>query len=225
LKDYHVEFATNQPVDKEYENSLLSQIDKIDVTKINWEQHLKLFSIFKNVAFDTATSYGTYRLNHDPRDNSPDIEIASLSMGGEGVSVAGQWGKQPHTIIHSLTHAYLVAVVCKLKNIKPLESFDVSFEPSVLQNGPIWVISTHAERALQTKDLGADTVPERGYGLYSGDPDSRFDLAALDNRDSHLLSNADSAIKTAYKSAAWIRTVASELLKHDLVKDYCGLDK
>jgi hypothetical protein len=121
-------------------------------------------------------------------------------------------------------HCAINARVAKLKNIDLTATFDVSVDPNVLQNGPIHVLSTHGERALQTNDLGADTIPARGYFAYSGDPDCRWDLAALDPRDAHLLADANNAVLTCHKSADTIRNV-SHILSGLPIANYWGLDQ
>ena len=224
LGDYHIEF-TDKNLDKNYNTSLLYQINKPDVTKINWNNHMDMFSVFKNNPLNAVTGYGTWHLNSSPVDGSSNVEIASLTMGGSDVQVQGPWGNNPHTISHSLVHAYLVASVCKLKNINPLESFATSVEPSILQNGPIYVVSTHGERAIQTNDGGEDSMPSLGYFIFSGDSNCRWDIAALDPTEANKLSNATSAVATCKASASWVRNMASDLLKHNLVNNYYGLDK
>lgn len=224
LNDYHVEF-TDKNLSAEYNKSLLGQIENPDAKKVDWKKHIAMFSVFKNDPLTAVTGYGTWHLNSDPRNGQANIEIASLTMGGSNVQVQGPWGDNPHTISHSLMHAYLVAIVCKLKNINPLDSFSASVEPSVLQNGPIFVVSTHGERAIQTNDDGQDSIPSLGYFAYSGDSNCRWDLAALDPTKASDLSTKDGAVKSCKASAAWIRKVASELLKNNLVVDLCGLDK
>jgi len=224
LGEYHLEFGRKSTIDTDYNKSLLYQITKPDPAKINWAHHLNLFNIYKNFSFSQATNYGTWMLNKDPKNGEPNIEIASLTMGGSDVSIQS-WGENPHLISHSLIHAYLMAIVCKLKNINPLGHFDVSVEPSVLQNGPIYSLSTHAERSWQTQDEGEGKIPDLGYFIFSGDPDSRWDLAALDPTEAHKLSNANSAVKTCRFSANWLRNMTNQILEKNIIKDYLGLDK
>jgi len=109
-----------------------------------------------------------------------------------------------------------------LKKIDTGGSFATDVEPSVLQNGPIFNVSTHAERALQTKNPGVPH-PELGYFIYSGDPDCRWDISVLDPSDVAKLTSATAAATAAKASAAWIRAHAHALVAAGIT-DFWGLD-
>jgi hypothetical protein len=223
LRDYHLEFGAKTAITDAYRKHLLAaKTSEVDFAMLHAQ-----FEIYKNVAFDTATDFGTYHLNHDPRDGSPNIEIGALCMGGEGVSVSGSWGAYPYTIAHAWMHAALIARVGHLKGIDLGGSFGTSVEPGVLQNGPIFNVSTHAERALQTVDRDADGNPYKrpgfGYFIYSGDPDCRYDQAALDFSQAAKLADPESARSSAIAAAAWLRARAHEI-KAAGIKDFWGLD-
>lgn len=221
LREYHIEFALTGLLTASFKGELLRAQHPVQV---DWDALRFLFAIYKNVDLGTPTDYGTWHLNHDPRDGSANIEIGALCMGGENVSVPGPWGNFPYTIAHAWMHAGITARVCALKGIDTQGSFDVSVEPSVLQNGPIYNISTHAERALQTKDPDATLRPGFGYFAYSGDGDCRWDIAALDESDAHLLADPNSAKASAIQSAAWMRRQAHEI-KAAGISDMWGLDQ
>ena len=217
INDYHVEFGAINGISTE----LNKQFGVItDASKIDFVHLKSLFNVWKNTPFDTATDYGTWHLNHDPRDNSPNIEIGALTMGGESVQTTGPWGNFPYTYVHSWMHAALNARVCKLKNIDPLGSFN----SNSLQHGPQYNISTHAERAYQTPNPPIDDVNHRGYAIYSGDSDLRWDIAARDVSDAHKLGNFDSALTELKANANWLRKQTKSIL--DLgITDFWGLDK
>lgn len=194
------------------------------------------FALRKNVALGTATEYGTYRLNHDPRDGSADIEIAACCMGGERVYTTGPWGNYPFTAAHAVYLAQVNARVCKLKGLDPLAHFDAAVAPGVLQNGPVFVVSTHAERAIQTQDFaphgdGAASLSQSqryGYFLGSGDSNLRWDIAVVDQRDARLLAplsgSYDAARRTALETAATMRLMTKAALDGG-IHDLWGLDR
>lgn len=210
LKDYHIEFALTAPSDEKL-------IYPADMDKLR-----KRFTIWKNVEFGTKTSYGTWHLNSDPRDGSPNIEVAAMCMGGSDVKINGPWGQWPYTWQHAWMHAAIIARVCVLKNIDVFGSFEINVEPSVLQNGPICNVSSHGERAYQTVD-DEDTVPKDGYFAYSGDGECRYDCAALDESLAKKLGDEDDAINEMHFSANWIRSQA-HAFKEEGIKDFWGLD-
>jgi hypothetical protein len=221
-RDYHVEFALTG-------NLQAAQLEDLDLDMykhnrdIDWELLKAQFTIYKNNDLSEVTSYGTWHLNSDPRDGSSNIEVAALTMDG-AVSTIGSWGPHPYTFAHAWMHAAIIARICAIKGIDALGSFDPSVESSVLQNGPIFVVSTHAERALQTNDDGQDTVVSRGYGMFSGDSQERWDIAALDPSRRSNLVNPAMALASVQISAAWIRTQA-HYIKSAGVSDLWGLDK
>lgn len=223
LRDYHIEFGlVDSPSNLGAINAMCkaAQIP----SDIDWVKLKGVFNVWKNVALVTPTSYGTYKLNHDPRDGSSNIETAAMCLGGEGVSIAGPWGHWPYTYAHSWMHAGCVARVCQIENIDTGGSFDVSVDTSRLQNGPIYVVSTHAERAWQTVDTGQDIYPDRGYFAYSGDPDSRWDCIARDVELASVASNFGGALKSARDTATWIRHQA-HLIRQGGISDFWGLDQ
>src|SRR5882724_12006378 len=179
--DYHDEFALHGGIQKEIMDECLDVIHGKSTLTPKLVNFVKpSFLNWKQFPFTLATNYGTYHLNHDPRDGSPNVEIGALCMGGEGVNVPGPWGKWPYTAAHAVMQAAIIARICHLKDINPRESFDQKIAPAQLQNGPIFTVSTHAERAIQTPDQPYATArPSFGYFIYSGDGDSRWDLAAL----------------------------------------------
>jgi len=219
LRDYHVEFAQWTPLTDEANHLLRAATSP---SQVDFDELRKYFTIYKNVDFGTPTSYGTYDINRDPRDGTSDIEIAMLGMDGD-VAINGPWGDHPYTKAHAWMHCAIIARVAQIKNIDTNGSFDVDVEPSVLQNGPIHNISTHGERAYQTNDNGEDKIPKLGYFAYSGDSQCRWDLAALDPSDAHLLGSEESALPTMLASAAWIRQQA-HAIKAAGISDLWGLD-
>lgn len=227
LGDYHVEFALKMPFAVAYISECYALLKNPSTAKLkafNLDMHAEHFNIWKNDALTKVTDYGTFHMNHDPRDRSANIEIAAMCMDGSDVQVEGPWGPHPYTAAHALMHAALNARVAKLKGLDPQASFSTSVEPNVLQNGPIYVLSTHGERALQTKDGTDATVPSRGYFAYSGDGNCRWDLAALDVRDAHLLAEANSAVETCRRSAMTMRIVTHLFLELPM-NNMFGLDK
>lgn len=211
LGDYHVEFFLKGGAVGADHVSLDAQPD--------FDALLSMFAIQKNDDLSTATDYGTWHLNHDPRDGSPNIEIGALCMAN---ATTQAWGSYPFTPAHAWMMAALIARVAALKSIDVGGSFDVSVEPSVLQNGPIYNVSTHAERAIQTQNPGVPN-PALGYFIYSGDPDCRWDLAVLDQAAVSQLTTAARAESAAIVSAAWIREKA-HAIKAAGIKDFWGLN-
>lgn len=226
LKDYHVEFAltgTVSSITQKQCYALVSKVDAVALKAFNVDTLKKAFTIYKNFPFTQPTTYGTYLINNDPRDNSSNIEIAMLGMDGANVQVQGPWGSHPYTAAHAIMHAAINARVCKLKGINPIDSFPTSIEPSILQNGPIYVLSTHGERALQTNDQGDDTIPERGYFAYSGDSNCRWDIAALDELDAHHLADGHQAVLWCKQSAGILRQLTNIFFSAPIA-DYWGLN-
>lgn len=217
LRDYHIEFGLNGVLTASQRGDLLRALHP---GQVDWKALRFLFGLYKNVDLSTATDYGTWHMNHDPRDGSANVEIGALCMGGEDVHVAGPWGAHPYTIAHAWMHAGILARVCALKDIDVGGSFDA---PPGFQNGPLFNVSTHAERALQTVDGDAVLRPAFGYFAYSGDGDCRWDIAALDESDAHLLAAPQSARASAIASANWIRRQAHEI-KAAGILDFWGLE-
>jgi hypothetical protein len=216
IGDYHAQYAQIEPVD-------LNLNRNTNVSDVDWEKLKAGFSVYKVMMFDVIPTYATYLINHDPRDQSADIAIASLSMYGATIT---DFGKYPFTYNHAFMMAGCMARVAYLKNIDTEASFDVSVEPDILQNGPIYNLSTHAERALQTTDQGQDSIPELGYFLYSGDGDCRWDIAVLDPSEIPNLQTQAKAVQSAKNSAAWLRMKAHKIkLSLNSNSDMWGLDK
>lgn len=204
---YHLEFMQRQtPLQA---NLLQACRDAQAPSDVPWVRMYGAFAVYKNVNFDTAMDYGCFGWNHDFRDNSPNIEVAAMCMGGPhtGTRNFGEW---PYTKAHAWMHAYLIAMVCRLKGIDPLESFK---PVQGFMNGPLYSVSTHGERAYQTQNKPIDRH-NRGYGLYGDDPDCRWDLAILDPHDIDKLGSYNSARKAVTDSANWLRSMASKI-KHD----------
>lgn len=217
LRDYHIEYALTVLLTDSMHTTLLNARYPSD---IEWNKLRSMFAIYKNVDLGTPTDYGTWRMNHDTRDGSANVEIGALCMGGEGVRIDGSWGAYPFTIAHAWMAAGITARVCALKGVDT----QGSFANSNFQNGPLYNISTHAERALQTPDPDASLRPGFGYFAYSGDGDCRWDLAALDYSRSKDLSTPESARASALASAQWIRTQA-HAIKAAGITDFWNLDK
>jgi hypothetical protein len=220
-RDYHIEFALTGTLSAAQITALGSYAHP---AQVDWEMLKEQFTIYKNNDLSEVTSYGTWHMNSDPRDGSSNIEVAALTLDGSDVSTTGSWGPHPYTFAHAWMHAAIIARVCAIKNMDALAQFDPSVEASVLQNGPIYVVSTHGERALQTNDDGQDTVASRGYGMFSGDSQERWDIAALDPSQNSKLANPTTAIASVYDSAKWIRWQA-HLIKTAGVPDLWDLDK
>jgi hypothetical protein len=166
-------------------------------------------------------------MNHDPTGdgNGPDIEVGALCMGGEHVETTGPWGNFPYTPAHFIMHAALLARVCKLMGFSPDDYFGADVDPHRLQNGPIFRVSTHGERAYQTIDVPTPPNPSFGYFLFSGDCDLRWDIAVFEESKAGELSSATSAVKACVETAAMLRTLtlsAMDLI--DQTGGYWGLD-
>jgi|GEM_PF-5880977 len=216
LRDYHIEFALTGLLTPSQRGDLLRAAS---AGQVDWKALRFIFGVYKNVDLDTPTDYGTWHMNHDPRDGSANVEIGALCMGGEDVRIDGSWGAYPFTIAHAWMMAGIVARVCALKHI------DVggAFTANGFQNQPLYNVSTHGERALQTPDPDAVLRPGFGYFAYSGDGDCRWDLAVLDYVDAHLLATPNSARASAIASARWIRERAHEI-KAAGISDFWGLE-
>lgn len=219
IRDYHVEYALTGEISASLHAALLAASGPADVS---WGALRAAFQVWKNVDLATPTDYGTWHLNHDPRDQSANVEIGALCMGGEGVGMTS-WGAWPFTIAHAWMAVGIGARICKIKNIDPLGSFDAASHG--MQNGPLSVISTHGERALQTPDPPAILRPSFGYFAYSGDPDCRWDISALDVSKAAPLASPDAARSSAIAAALWIRTQTNTLFKGAIISDLWGLDK
>jgi hypothetical protein len=230
VSEYHDEFALRNGLSRDVQEHCYAIVNgeaKADDTL--WSALRSAFTQWKMFEFSKARNYGTWHLNHDPRDWSVNIEVGALCMGGEGVGLT-RWGTWPYTAAHAVYHAAIIARICKLKNLDPSGSFDASVAPKVLQNGPIHVVSTHAERAIQTYDApidgGAkDEIHARhlGYFAFSGDPDCRWDLAALDPREANNLTTPEGARAFALHSAQRLRNMVVAITAQG-IHDLWGLD-
>lgn len=209
LRAYHVEIALTGTLNAQFLHDLRALHDQADGYKtVPWSDLTSRFVIWKNDSLSTPNDYGTWDLNTDPRDGSSNIEVASMCMGG---ATTTDFGNEPFTIAHAWLHAGVCARICVLKNLEANGSFSDSVAAQ-LQNGPIYVISTHGERAIQTVDYGVPggaassqaASDEYGYFVGSGDPDSRWDLALL---DPEYIPNGVT-VANAKTSAAWIREQA-----------------
>jgi len=210
INDYHVEFGAKVTIPTTLNNKLKTIND---AKEVDWNELKSLFNIYKNVDFNVATTYGTYDINHDPRDGSPDIEVGALSMGGEHVGTTGPWGQWPYTYAHSWMHAGIIGRICKLKNIDPLGSFN----DSNMQHNPLFNVSTHAERAIQTPDgPSANLRPSYGYFIFSGDPDSRWDITVRDVSEASKLSSPATAFTLAIENSKWIRNAAHSVMENGI---------
>ena len=98
IYDYHLEYALVGKIVPELREKLLAAQAPKDVDFLELRAQ---FQIWKNVPFSTPTDFGTWHINHDPRDNSANVEIGALCMAGESVSVSGSWGNWPFTIAHA----------------------------------------------------------------------------------------------------------------------------
>jgi hypothetical protein len=226
LNAYHLEFALIKPLPEGY-NAKLGQSKSL--SSADQQELHSFFQIWKNVDFDTVTSYGTFDMNHDPRDMSPNIEIAAMCMGGDNVNTSGPWGIYPYTYAHFWMHAALSARVAKLKSIDTLGNFGIGPWPHdnnmTYQNGPLWNISTHGERAIQTPDGPDSTLrPNFGYYIFSGDPDSRWDIAVPDVSEANKLSTPQGAFNASLATAMTLRNFAHQI-KEIGIEDMWGLDK
>ena len=228
IGDYHAQYRQVTAIPRD-DVLALGQITNI--ADMDFEKLLARFEVKKVIDFDVASQYATWHINHDPRDNSPDVAVASISMGADaanhvpGASTNGNFGSFPFDFSHAWMMAAVMARIAYLKEIDLSSSFATDVEPSVLQNGPIFACSTHGERALQTVD-SQDSVPQLGYFLYSGDGDCRWDLAVLDPSQCGSLSTTQSAIDRCKQSATWLRTMAHahKVMLNDK-SDFLGLDK
>jgi hypothetical protein len=228
LRAYHVEFAltgTFTPYD--LHNLRLLHDNPNGFWLVPWATLGQQFAIWKNDSLSTPNDYGTWDLNTDPRDGSSNIEVAAMCMDR---ATTDDFGDNPYTIAHAWIHAGIIARICQLKSIDSAESFPTSVAAQ-LQNGPIYVVSTHGERAIQTVDYGVPggaassqaASDEFGYFVGSGDPDSRWDLALLDPA---YISNGVN-VANCKASASWLRSqvhnIKANLLNRPGV-DFWGLD-
>ncbi len=210
LRAYHEEFALTGSLDAQHLHNLrVLKGDPLGYSKVPWDELRAQFTLWKNDSFTTPTDYGTWDVNRDPRDGtSPNVEVAAMCMGDATTTNFGTW---PYTIAHAWIHAGIIARICALKGFDSNGSFDASVAPQ-LQNGPIFVVSTHGERAIQTVNwnvsgAGASSEAaskEFGYFLGSGDGQSRWDITFL---DPEYIPNGVS-VASAKSSAAWVREQA-----------------
>jgi hypothetical protein len=226
LGDYHVEFYFD-PADAErlsaayrmqaYEHEPLTAKAIADCKSV--------LALKKTTPLHQPTTYGTFHMNHDPSGDGdgPDIEVGALCMGGEHVETTGPWGNFPYTPAHFIIHAALMARVCKIMQFDPSDYFDTGVSPHTLQHGPIFRVSTHAERAFQTINVPTPPDPSLGYFIFSGDPDCRWDIAVFE--ESHAataLASSSSAVSAALQTASNLRSLTMSAM--DLIDDLWGLD-
>jgi hypothetical protein len=139
-----------------------------------------------------------------------------------------EWGAYPFTIAHAFMLAAIAARVAQLKGLDVGGSFETNVRPDVLQNGPIFIFSTHAERAIQTYNPppnGASDethAREFGYFLGSGDPNLRWDITVLDPSQIGMMTGDLRVV--ARNSAEWLRDRAHEF-KAAGITDFWGLDR
>lgn len=220
IGDYNVQYGKK---DGAFTREAILAMGKVtDPSKIDWDALKNGFNVYKVMPLDQAPTYATWHINHDPRDNSADCAIGALCMTGATTS---NFGDYPFDYSYAWMMAGIMARIAYLKGIDTNGSFPDSVEPSVLQNGPIFNLSIHAERALQTVDSG-DSVPKLGYFIYSGDSDCRWDLCVLDESESGDLATVDGAVAACYRSARWLRGMA-HIIKGTLNEksDMWGLEK
>lgn len=227
IRAYHVEIAREQPLPSDYLYDLRVLWRRTDGARsVDFAKLKSYFAIYKNDDLSTPTDYGTWDFNEDPRDGSPNIEIASLCMP-KGATAFDQ--EEPFTIAHAWAHAYIAAVIAKLKNMDVMGSFDAAPYPQ-FQNGPIPIIGTHGTRAIQQVNFGVQGAgassealsKQYGYFFGSGDPQSRADLFCLDG--SWYDANVGVTIKQALESATELRWNAHVIKAENLVTDMWGLD-
>jgi len=146
VTDYHVEFALTRPIPSDIQSKLnasaelaAGEVDRLAAS----------FDIWKFMSFDQIPVYATWHLNRDPRDGStPNVAVAALCMGGEGVNTSGPWGRWPFTLAHAYIMSGIAARICQLKGLDAVDSFSSdACTYSAQMNGAIYNISTHAERA------------------------------------------------------------------------------
>jgi hypothetical protein len=222
LGDYHAEFGLIKPLS----NTVLTHCrNAVHPADVPWSDLSHIFAVWKNYNFDTATSYGTWMWNHDFRDNTPNIEVAALCMGGSDVCTT-DFGAHPFTKAHAWMMAGVIARIAKLKGIDPMQSFEAV---NGYMNGPLFAVSTHGERAYQTENMQVENADRgysgyRGYGAYSADPDMRWDLDVLDVADLKALGSFQTAYAATKSSAAWLRNAAASIIHANYTADMWGLD-
>jgi hypothetical protein len=226
LRKYHIEFAITGSA---FSSDVLHNLRALGAQangyqSVPWSDLLASFTIWKNEDLTAPDNYGTWDMNTDPRDGSSNIEVSAMCMLNAKSNAFGQY---PYTMAHAWIHAGILARVCALKGLDATESFDASVEPGTLQNGPIFTVSTHGERAIQTVDYGVPNgnassqaaSDQFGYFLGSGDPDSRWDIALL---DPEYIPNGVT-IAGAKAAAAWLRQ-QTHAIKAAGIADYWGID-
>ena len=229
LRAYHIENARIVVLPSLYLHDLRAKwLDPNGARSVDFAELRGKFAVWKNDALTTINDYGTWDANSDPRDGTPNIEIASMCMPGGATDF---YGSEPFTVAHAWMHAYECGAVGKLKGLDLLGTFPTSVEPGTLQNGPIDVCGTHGSRAIQTIDYGVPNgnassqaaSDEFGYFFGSGDPDSRADLFCLD--PAWYTGSVTKAMAIA--SAAQIRQhahVIKQLMESGTLTDMWGLD-
>jgi len=224
LRAYHIENARNAELTPQYLKDLRGAwLNPNGAASVDFALLRSKFNVWKNDSLTTPTDYGTWDFNNDPNDGSPNIQIASMCLPGGATDFGGV---EPFTVAHAWMHAYECAAVAQLKGLDVLASFPASIS-GAFQNGPIFLCSTHGERAIQTIDYGVPggaassqaASDEFGYFFGSGDPDSRADLFCLDA--AWYVGNV--TIAQAKTSAAQIRQ-HSHMIKAAGIHDFWGLD-
>src|ERR1700693_2200147 len=111
LRAYHVEFGMHDGVPQSFIDDCYRALFMAapDVNAVDWAALRSHFDLYKNDTLTTPTDYGTWHLNHDPRDGSANIEVAALCLGGSDVAIAGPWGRWSYTAAHRLIHAAVIA--------------------------------------------------------------------------------------------------------------------
>ena len=214
---YHVQLALagNQ------EASWLKQFQVDDVAHVDFGALRRTFNLWKCLPLGVATAYGTWHWNHNPEDGvSPNIEVGALCMGGERVGLTS-WGAYPFTKAHAWMMAAVIARICILKKIDAGRQL---VGVHGMQNPPFYAVSTHGERAFQTPDSDATLRPGYGDFAYGGDPECRWDLAALDPSECSALATPQGAVASMCASAKWLRDQV-HAIKLAGVTDFWGLDK
>jgi hypothetical protein len=223
---YTIEIGRTATLDSQYLHDLRAAwLDPNGAHSVDFVLLKSKFNVWKNHDLSYVPSYDTWNWNHDPRDNTtPNICIASLCLPHGATDFSGE---EPFTIAHAWAHAYAAALVAAIKNLDCLESWP-NPSAAVYQNGPMFTISTHAERAIQTIDWGVPdggassqaASQEYGYFFGSGDPQSRADLFCLDAQ----WYNGTVTIAQAKESAAHLRA-HSHVIKGGLIGNKWGIDQ
>lgn len=226
LRDYTLEIGRTAALDPAYLHDLrVAWLDPNGAKTVDFKALKSKFVVWKNHDLTYVPSYDTWNWNHDPRDGTtPNICVSSMCFPHGATDFSGL---EPFTVAHAWMHAYAAAVLADIESIDCLESWD-NPNPAVFQNGPMFTISTHAERAVQTIDYGVAggnasseaASKEFGYFFGSGDPQSRADLFCLDAQ----WYDGTVTIAQAKKSAAQLRAHSHVIKANGLIGDKWGID-